>query len=445
MFNKILRCQGYLYLLLILSLEAMADPISTQATPTGQLSLQQAEHLFANNNRDLLAAKQAIEGSEADVVIAGQKPNPVLSLGLSSLNLNRGQGNTNQNGQRSLWDQTYNSSVQFTQLYERGDKQALRTAVAKSAMKATHLDYSETYRQQGLAMANAYYDLKLAQESFLIQQANVNSYEKTLKAAELRLKAGDAASADIARIQVDALRATNDMRQAEATLQKAQTVLAYLLGIDNKAKNLYATDPWPVLMNEASPKPPQGEDIGWLPQRPDVQAAEARIEQAEYSRKLAESLKTRDFTWSLAYQHFPGQEPGSAPDTIGASLSIPLFTNYQYEGELARAEVGYTSAMQAKEQVKAAALAEVQLAKADLDAAIDKNRRFDLSILREAEKAAEAAEFAYKHGAINVMDLLDARRILRSLQLEAINVKADYAKSYTGWLVATRQGFVYRD
>jgi cobalt-zinc-cadmium efflux system outer membrane protein len=421
-----------------------ADTASTGvASPIvlNQLSLQQAEQLFAGGNRELLAAKRAVEGAEADTLIAGQRPNPVLSLGLSSVNVNRGQGNMNQNGSNGLWDKTYNSALQVSQLYERGNKRELRTAVAESAVKASSFDLKETYRQQALTMATAYYDLKLAQETLLIQQANVGSYDKTLQAAQLRLKAGDVASADVARIRVDALRASNDLRQAEATLQKAQAMLAYLLGKDQDAARLYVTDPWPSLLAD----PSSDTENSWLPQRSDVQAADARMEQAQRARKLAESLKTRDLTWSLAYQHFPGQEPGSAPDTVGAAVSIPLFTNYQYEGEAARAEVGYTSAMEAKEQVRAAAVAEMRRAKADLQAAVDKNRRFDQSILSEAQKASDAAEFAYQHGAMSVMDLLDARRILRTLQLEAVSVKADYAKSLSAWLAATRQAFTNQD
>jgi len=406
-----------------------------------QLSLQQAEQLFAGGNRELLAAKRAVEGAEADTLIAGQRPNPVLSLGLSSVNVNRGQGNMNQNGSNGLWDKTYNSALQVSQLYERGNKRELRTAVAESAVKASGFDLKETYRQQALTMATAYYDLKLAQDTLLIQQANVGSYDKTLQAAQLRLKAGDVASADVARIRVDALRASNDLRQAEANLQKAQAMLAYLLGKDQDAARLYVTDPWPSLLSD----PSSDTENSWLPQRSDVQAADARMEQAQRARKLAESLKTRDLTWSLAYQHFPGQEPGSAPDTLGGSVSIPLFTNYQYEGEAARAEVGYTSAMEAKEQVRAAAVAEMRRAKADLQAAVDKNRRFDQSILSEAQKASDAAEFAYQHGAMSVMDLLDARRILRVLQLESASVKADYAKSLSAWLAATRQAFTNQD
>jgi outer membrane protein, heavy metal efflux system len=414
--------------------EDVAAP-DLQNIPLDRLTLQQAEQLFAGYSRELLAAKRSVQAAEADTLIAGQSPNPVLSYSFSSLNMNRGQGNMNQNGANGFWDKTYNNTVQVSQLFERGNKRELRTSVAESAVKASEFDLKDTYRQQGLAMGTAYFDLKLAQDTVQIQKANVGLYEKTLQAAELRLKVGDVASADVARIRVDALRAKNDLRQAEATLQKAQASLAYLIGKDQDAAKLYVADPWPALNQE----PTVHEDDSWLTERSDVQAAEVRTTQAQQARKLAESLKTRDVTWALAYQHFPGQEPGSAPNTVGATVSIPLFTNYQYEGEAARAEVDFNSATEAKAQVRAAALAEMRKAKADLEAAIDKNRRFDQSILAEAQKAADAADFAYQHGAMSVMDLLDATRILRALQLESASVKADYAKSLLAWLAATRQ------
>lgn len=436
------RHSGYVcYLLLAVWLSPLhaedSSSIDSQNIPLDHLTLPQAEQLFASYSRELLAAKRSVQSAEADTLIAGQRPNPVLSLGVSSLNLNRGQGNMNQNGNNGLWDKTYNSTVQVSQLYERGNKRELRTSVAENAVKASEFDLKDTYRKQGLAMVTAYYDLKLAQETVQIQRQNVELYDKTLQAAEFRLKAGDVASADVARIRVDALRGKNDLRQAEANLQKAQALLAYLIGKDQQAASLYVADPWPVLNADSAVQ--EGE--AWLTQRSDVQAADARMQQAQQARKLAESLKTRDLTWSLAYQHFPGQEPGSGPDTVGASVSIPLFINYQYEGEAARAEVDFNSATDAKEQVRAAALAEMRSAKADLEAAIDKNRRFDQSILAEAQKASDAAEFAYQHGAMDVMDLLDARRILRALQLESASVKADYAKSWSAWLAATRQVF----
>ena len=403
------------------------------------LSYSAASTLFSNNSRELLLAKRMLESAQAGAVIAAQKPNPVLSIGVSNFNLNRNQGNTNPNGGNGLVDKTLNSSVQINQLLERGNKRELRMAAAEDAIKASNYDLKDTRRQQTLSLAYAYYDLLLAQESEQIQMSNVALYESTLKAAELRLKAGDIANSDVARIRVDALRVKNDLRQAIANHQKAQANIAYLLGKENEASTIVATDQWPTMDAALSAAANMGEAnlANKVSQRPDILAAEARTQQAEENRRFANSLKTRDLNLGVQYQHFPGQGPAVGDNTIGAFVSIPLFTNYQYQGEVARSEVEFAAALEAKEQARATAIGEISRSRADLNAAIDKVQRFEQQMLGEAQKASDAAEFAYQHGAIGVTDLLDSRRVLRALQLESAAAHADYAKAYSAWQAAT--------
>ena len=395
------------------------------------LSLAQAQQLFHANSRELLAAQRALQASEANAMSAGQKPNPSLSLGVSSFNLNRNAGNKNpENQSNSLQDQTLNSTVQISQLFERGDKRELRIASAQNAIKASRFDLKDAERQWLFTLNSSYFDLLLAQLIEAIQNSNVNLYEKTLQAAELRLKAGDIAASDASRIRVDLLKTKNDLRQALANKQKAQSNLAYLIGKETDASIIYAQDIWP---DQKSLPELQMKSVN---QRPDVLAAEARAKQAEDNARLANALKTRDVNIALQYQHFPGQLPGAGENTIGAALSIPLFTNYQYQGEIARAQVDLNAAQEAKEQTLAAALSEVGRANADLQAATEKLQRFDAQILTEAQKAADAAEFAYNHGATGITDLLDSRRVLRALQLDAACVRADFAKSLAAWKAA---------
>ena len=427
---------GFLSNLSAAHAEAKLDQFSL-----AQLSLDQAKQLFHENNKELIAAKRMVQGVEADAITAGQKPNPTLSVGLSSINLNRSEGNVNYNPNNTngsspstsnkLLDQTINTSVQISQLYERGDKRELRIASAKSAVKASNYDLKDAERQLLLSLSGAYYDLLLAQDTEKILASNTASYEKTIQAAELRLKVGDIAASDVARMRVDLLKIQNDMRQARANREKAQTNLAYMMGQENEAARLYAQDNWPTLSQSLN-------IIQNVDARPDVLAAEARTKQAEENQRLANALKTRDVNIALQYQHFPGQWPNSGDNTIGAAISIPLFTNYEYQGEIARAEVDLTSAIEAKQQTQASAVSEIARAQADLNSAAEKVNRFDTQILTEAQKAADAAEFAYNHGATGITDLLDARRVLRSLQLDAANAHADYAKALAAWQAATK-------
>lgn len=65
--------------------------------------------------------------------------------------------------------------------------------------------------------------------------------------------------------------------------------------------------------------------------------------------------------------------------------------------------------------------------------------RFRSSLLDEARRAAEGAEFAYRHGAIGVTDLLDARRTYHAIRIEAATAQADYAKALAAWQAALSQ------
>ena len=64
-------------------------------------------------------------------------------------------------------------------------------------------------------------------------------------------------------------------------------------------------------------------------------------------------------------------------------------------------------------------------------------RRNRDELLVAAEKAANAAEYAYRNGAVGVMDVLDARRTLRATRFDALAAQAEFSKAYSVWLTAT--------
>jgi cobalt-zinc-cadmium efflux system outer membrane protein len=210
---------------------------------------------------------------------------------------------------------------------------------------------------------------------------------------------------------------------------KAQTQLAYVVGVERDAARINAADGWP-----AQGGPIDAAEIEKaLDGRADVVAARARVAAAEKGRDLARALRTRDVTGQVQFEHFPGD---FGNNTFGIGISIPLFTNYYYEGEIRRAEVDLLSARDNLERVRALARGEIAARRADLDAARERVQRFEGLLLKEAQRAAEAAEYAYNRGAIGVMDLLDSRRQLYATRLEASSTQADYAKSLATWQAA---------
>jgi len=393
------------------------------------LTLPMAEDLFRDHSRELLAAKRAIESAEADKVIAGQRPNPTLSAGVSSLSAQ------NWSAASGFRDKPIDSGIQLSQLIERGNKRQLRTEAAQSSLEASRHDFQDVLRQQTLAMRGAFYDLLLAQERVRVSEETQALFRRSVDAAELRLRAGDIASSDLSRLRVDALRAENDVRQTQADREKAQLVLAYFLGLEKRAASLRAEQEWPA--PAAVPVPKGIDDL--VDQRADVRAARQRLEAARKNRDLARAARTRDVTVGVEYDHFPSQITNN---TFGVSVSVPLFVFYQFEGEIKKAEVAVNSAEEDLERTRALARADIGRARADLDSAHERVRRYSDSLLKEAQRAADAAEYAYRRGAVGVTDLLDAQRTWYATRLDAAAAQADYAKALAAWEAAIGSGAI---
>ena len=413
-----------------------ASPIAAAQTPSdrGQqpdlraLTLREAERLLLARNRELQAARRTLAATQADAITASARPNPTLALGTTNISPWAGTG------PGPLWDKYVDTTVALSQVIERGDKREIRMTTAKALTAAAEQDVGNQLRQSRLALANAYYDLAAAQDKVMISAETMALFDRTIDAAGRRQKAGDIAAADVARIRVDALRAQSDALAVQADRARLQVALAYLIGADAAAAELRAADPWPQA-SAAVIAPVTDEQ---LDRRPDVQAAARRIDAAQSGRELARSLRTRDVSVFVQFERWPSPgNTGSEANSVGLGFSVPIFARYHYEGEIARAEADYNSAADGLERVRAQARAELEQARTSVLAAAERLRTYDERLLPEARKSAEYAEFAYTNGAIGVMDLLDARRTLRATQIDAAQVRADYAKALAAWRVGT--------
>jgi len=405
-----------------------AEPSAIPAAADPEhLTLEAAEALFRDRSRELLAGKRAIEIAEADRITAAQFPNPTLSASASALSA------ANWSAASGFPNKPIDTGVQFSQLFERGNKRQLRTEAAQSNLEAARDDLQDTVRQQTLAMRGAFYDLLLAQERARVSQDTLELFRRSVDAAQLRLRSGDIAASDLSRLKVDALRAENDVRQARADREKTQVMLAYFLGLEKSAARIHAEGEWPALVSVPPPK--SIDDI--VDQRSDVQAARQRLEAARKNRDLARAARVHDVTVGVQYDHFPTQITNN---TFGVSVSVPLFLFYNFDGEIKRAEVSVNSAEEEMERTRALARADIARTRADLESAQDRVQRYTDALLKEAQRAADAAEYAYKRGAVGVTDLLDARRTWYATRLDAASAQADYAKALAAWRAAIGAG-----
>lgn len=388
------------------------------------LTLPEAESLWRQHSRELKLAETGISGAAADVRAAGQRPNPELSLNFASISPSAGYG------AGPLKDKKMDSILRVEQLVERGGKRDLRIKGAEARLAASRLDYDDTARQQLAYLRRAYHDLHLAQEKRRLAGEAAELYGKSLSAAGKRQKAGDLAPVEVSRMAVDKARADNDLRQAQNELERAQQDLAYLIGREGDARSLVAGDDWPALVTNEP-----GE--AGLDERPDLKAASQRVAASEADRDLARASRTRNVSVGLQVERNLQNEP---TNSFGVGVSVPLFLWHANEGEIQRAESDFDASRLQYEQQKAQVTTLVAQARSALLTARDRLSRLESGLLADAERVAKAAELAYSKGAMGLMDLLDTRRTLRQVQVEAATARADYAKAWSDWQLQAEFG-----
>ena len=395
------------------------------------LTLEQALAMARERNVDVKLARNAVRIAQANTEIAGAPPNPTLTAQMANINPNSGVGGG------SLANKTVDTTVRIDQLIERGDKRALRTENAQKLATASRADSAYVLFQIDRLVTEAYVDLMAAQERLSAAKDSEAILDQVLAAATKRKDAGDISGTDVERIRVDALRIKNDLAAAEGELVRARNALGLLLGDAERANTLQATDAWPALEIADSVEEVMPEKI--IEARADVRAASARLDAAKSGSKLAQSLRTRDVTVGMQYEHYPQSVAGNGvgANSVGVSIQIPLFVRYYYGGEIRSAEANLDNAGDILNKTRAAATGEILLTRSALQHAAERVRRNRNALLPAAEKAASAAEFAYQNGAAGVMDVLDARRTLRVTRLDALAALVDYSKSLAQWRVAT--------
>ncbi len=400
-------------------------PTGAQAAAGWALSLAQASQLARLHNHDLRLARYAIKTAQANLDIAAVAPNPTLSVQAAGMRSGTMGG--------SLPDKAIDTTVRVDQLIERGGKRELRSENARNLAAAARADSADIERQIDLLVAAAYADLLAAQERRLAMIESAQLFDAMLVAAQKRKNAGDIAGADVERVKVDALRAKNDRAAVEGELSAARHALALLLGEGERAAEIEASDPWPALALLDNAAQINAEQI--VNERADVRAAQARVEAARSVTQLAQSLRTRDVTVGVQFEHYPGSGDGrpSSANSVGISMQIPLFVRHYYQGEILYAESNLDSARENLVRVRDAAGSQIQSARVALQHTAERVKRNRDELLVSAAKAAKAAEFAYQNGALGVMDVLDARRTLRATRLDAVAALADYSKAIAQW------------
>ena len=394
-----------------------AAPCDSDAIPpvlTKEIALKR----LLQCNLDIVDSKRNIISNEANLTVAGQMQNPNLTIGVGSISPKLGVGSG------PYFDKTIDNSVRYEQLIERGNKRDLRKKSAQSQIAASSEDVLDVERQQSINLLRAMVDLAAVNARIELLSQVVALYDETLKASTIRTEKGDLPAIDVQRQKIDANRAQIELRQARAEARATQISLAKLLAWETKADAIQVD---PAILDIAALDASNFD----LSNRADIKAAKLRVESAVSQLDLAQALRKSDITAGVQYDHWPTSNANTngTGDTISFTIGLPLTVNHSYEGEIARANSDYEAAKEALTHTEANAKTEWERINADVASAETNLEILQKEQLPRAEDVASTVELGYKKGALSLLDLLDARRMLRQTRLDTVNARANLARS----------------
>jgi cobalt-zinc-cadmium efflux system outer membrane protein len=369
------------------------------------------------HNHTLLAARTTIQQSQAEETTANLRPNPALFADWEYLPLNHSAQNT-----QYLHDST-EGDLGLSYLLERGKKRQHRLQAAKDITAETRSLVADNERTLAFNVASLFVNVQLAESTLELATLDLKSFAQTVDLSELRYKAGAISEDDYLKIKLQLLQFETDFQQAQLAKVQALSDLRQLLGYESVSPDYDVEGPFDY-------QPVKGNlddlQLKALQNRPDFRAAQQGVTAASSQFTLQKAIGKPDVTVQTNYSHVNGINAA----TFYGSIPLPIFNRNQ--GEIARTRFAIT---QAEEQEKAASgqvMTDVHDAFEGLRINDKVIQLYRSGYLDVAQKDRDISEYAYKRGAVSLLDFLDAERSYRATQLA-------YRQALAAYLLALEQ------
>jgi outer membrane protein, heavy metal efflux system len=389
-----------------------------------KISLDEAIQMALQHNHILLANRTTIQQSEAEEITANLRPNPSLFTDWEYLPLGSpAHQNPDLYGGQSTRDYLHNNSeadIGISYLIERGKKRQHRLQAARDITAQTRSLVADSERGLTFNVASLFVSIQLAESSLELAEQDLKSFQRTVELNDLRYKKGAISEDDSLKIRLQLLQFETDVEQAQVARVQALSDLRQLLGYESVSAEYDV-----VGLFDYQPVKGNLEDfqVKAIQNRPDLHAALQGTTAAKSQYELQRAIGKPDLTVQGNYSHVNGINGVS----LYASIPLPIFNRNQ--GEIARAGYAITQAREQELGTNGQVLTDVH----DAYEGLRENDRvvqlYRSGYLEVARKDRDISEYAYKRGAVSLLDFLDAERSYRATQLAYRQALASYLLS----------------
>ena len=408
---------------------------STNSSPnwlTRPLSLADALNVALAQNATILKAKNDLEASHGVVVQTRAVALPSVQATGQYKKTDPG-AIENFPGSGRQPDQNWNAGVQIVQSIYQGGKLIAAIKAAKVTKQQALAQYQATLADTLLTVRLAYYDILLAAEQIIVNEASVNLLERELEDQQHRYDAGTVPHFNVLRAKVSVANARPPLIKAQNDYRIAKNNLSNLLGYnlpreiwDNIPLNLTDTldaEPYSINLSEALQRA--------LERRPELVALRKTEELQKLNITDASSGYKPNLQLFAGYNWFNEQYGTPEPAlnqyfegwNAGAQVTWNIFDGLLTHGKVIQAKAQYAKSKTAVDEEMRNVELEVRTSYSDFLEA-QEVLESQKTVQAEAEESLREAKARADAGTGTQLDVLDAENQLtqaRSTQVQALH------------------------
>ncbi len=380
-----------------------------QAAP---LSLDEALRLAEARSYQLPAQEAAASAARQRAVAAGQRPDPVLKIGLNNLPID------GQDRFSLTRDFMTMRSVGVMQELTRDEKRKAlsarfdREADVAGAGRAVAL--ANLRRDTAMAWLDRHYQERM-RELLAVQRAET---ALQIEAAGAAYRGGRGSQADVFAARSAVAQLDDRIRQVELQITTAKTRLARWIGAD--AEQALAAPP-----GLAAVRLTAGNLETQLEHHPQIALMLRQEAVARAEADIAQSNKKADWSVELMYS----QRGSAYSNMVSVNVSIPLqFDQKNRQDREVSAKLALAEQMRAqREETTREHVAETRSWLQQWHSLRDRMAQYDSSLIPLTTERTRAAIAAYRGGGGTLPSVLEARRMEIDTRMERLRLEMDTA------------------
>jgi cobalt-zinc-cadmium efflux system outer membrane protein len=382
-----------LQILPVIGIFVFCQPAVYAQTSSDILTLDSASERLIEKNLSVEAARLEVSAAEQQKVYARLRPRPTLNVSTENLRI---AGST-------PFTRLYEIGAVVTQPIELGGRKNARTEVAERTITLAEARLGGILRQRLFEMRRVFYEALLAQTRLVLEEENSTNFGELLRYSEVRLQEGDISPGEVIKLRLERIKYDSALANSRLDLRQSRIKLLELIGETDFSRieqmELRETfDFQDFSLNLAALKQAALDD------RPEIKVAEAELARAESVFKLERSRSKGEI------EPYAGYRRVGVDNTVLVGVNIPLPFGSRNQTGIAQAEADRKIAETTLRQIQNRTLAEIETAYLAFETAREQVKAFEMGVLKQADESRDISLLAYREGAIDLINLLEAQR-----------------------------------